>query len=245
MKLFKSIFICALFAGFAGGVTLTGLQTLKVYPLIFAAEAFETAEPGVSVHSHTPEAVAEHSHAEESVVAENEEWMPSDGAERLYFSLQSNILIGIGMGLVLSAIFAVRGIINWRQGLTWGLAGFVAVNLAPAVGLAPELPGMPAADLLARQTWWWGTVAATAAGLALIFIGSEVVWRVAGVALILVPHIIGAPHPENIASDVPAVLAADFAAVTLATNMVFWAILGIVAAIVTTRQNQENTVGAT
>ena len=48
-----------------------------------------------------------------------------------------------------------------RNGLLWGLAGFLAVNLAPAAGLSPELPGMPAGDLLARQVWWVGTIIAT------------------------------------------------------------------------------------
>jgi adenosylcobinamide kinase/adenosylcobinamide-phosphate guanylyltransferase len=48
----------------------------------------------------------------------------------------------------------------------WGLAGFAVFTLAPGLGLPPELPAMPAADLLARQVWWIGTAAATAIGLA-------------------------------------------------------------------------------
>jgi predicted cobalt transporter CbtA len=38
-----------------------------------------------------------------------------------------------------------------RRGLLWGLGGFAALHLAPAVGLPPELPGMASADLAARQ----------------------------------------------------------------------------------------------
>ncbi len=231
MSFFKSIVICALFAGLAAGTTLTVLQTLKVYPLIFAAEKFENPA------GHSDDSSGDSS--EEASAGDDEEWMPADGAERLYFSLQSNVLIGVGLGLVLSAIFAVRGINNWRQGVMWGLAGFVAINLAPSVGLAPELPGMPAADLFSRQVWWWGTALATAIGLALIFISGEALWRVAGVVLIMVPHIIGAPHLDTIESDVPAILAADFATATMAANMIFWVVLGTVAAMIFNHLNKD------
>ena len=38
-----------------------------------------------------------------------------------------------------------------RVGIIWGLAGFIAVHFAPAIGLPPELPGSSAADVGARQ----------------------------------------------------------------------------------------------
>ncbi|MEI2612914.1 MAG: CbtA family protein [Candidatus Promineifilaceae bacterium] len=41
----------------------------------------------------------------------------------------------------------------------------LAFQLAPAFGLPPELPGMAAADLGARQVWWCGTALATGVGI--------------------------------------------------------------------------------
>ena len=62
------------------------------------------------------------------------------------------MVTGIGFALVLVAVSeALGGIAGWRQGLVWGFAGFAVFTLAPGLGLPPELPAMPAADLVARQ----------------------------------------------------------------------------------------------
>ena len=119
---------------------------------------------------------------------------------------------------------------GWRRGVAWGLGGFIAVNLAPALGLPPELPGMAAAELLARQTWWFATVLLTAAGIALIFLSHGPIWRLSGVLVAALPHIYGAPHPANLESNVPAILAAEFVTASLAANLIFWAILGALTA---------------
>ncbi len=240
MAFFKSILISALIAGFIAGAALTGLQTLKVYPLIFAAEEIENAAGATAAHDHGSAPVqgtdtkhhsdGETSHQDTAHSHDDGAWMPADGAERLFYSLLSNVLLGVALGMILAAIFALRHVATWRQGVIWGLGGFVAVNLAPALGLPPELPGMPAGALLARQTWWLSTALFTAAGIAMLFLCHGVIWRVAGVALIALPHIYGAPHPANLDSDVPAALAADFTAASLATNLVFWAILGLLTA---------------
>ncbi len=236
MEFFKSILLSALLSGIVAGFALTGLQTLKVYPLIFAAEVFENAGQSESGHAHDQvdkETAADH--------YADDEWAPADGAERLLYSLLANVLLGVALGLVLAAIFALRGVVDWRQGVIWGLAGFVAVHLAPAFGLPPELPGMPAGDLLARQTWWFATALLTAGGMALIFLGTAMIWRLVGTAMIVLPHIYGAPHPATMESGVPATLAADFATASLATNLVFWAILGILAAIAMARLSRGDT----
>jgi cobalt transporter subunit CbtA len=84
---------------------------------------------------------------------------------------------GIGFALLLVVVSELAGgIANWRQGAFWGLAGFAVFTLAPGLGLPPELPAMPAADLVSRQVWWIGTVLATAAGLALIAFRGTVGW---------------------------------------------------------------------
>ena len=50
--------------------------------------------------------------------------------------------------------------------------------------------------------------------------------RIAGVVLIALPHIVGAPHPHEYASGAPAELAGHFAAASLVVTAVFWAVLG-------------------
>ena len=73
----------------------------------------------------------------------------------------ANLVTAIGFGLLLVAASEFAGgIAGWRQGLLWGLAGFAAFTLAPGLGLPPELPAMPAAELVPRQAWWIATVAA-------------------------------------------------------------------------------------
>ena len=116
----------------------------------------------------------------------------------------ANIVAGVGFALVLVAASEFSGgITGWRGGLFWGLAGFVACTLAPGLGLPPELPAMPAAELLPRQIWWIGTVAATSTGLAMIFLGKSPLFAILGVAFLVLPHLVGAPQPETFESPVP------------------------------------------
>jgi cobalt transporter subunit CbtA len=108
----------------------------------------------------------------------------------------------------------------------WGLCGFLAVTLAPAAGLPPELPGMPAGDLVARQIWWVGTIAATAAGIFLIATRARDLGDCAGGrADRPSPHHrrTRTGHPE---SAVPPGLAATFAANAIAANAIFWSLIG-------------------
>ena len=235
MGFFRSILLCGLIAGVVAGFALTALQSVKVYPLIFAAEEFEGGGHDHGSHDHGEVKATPETASKSVTKPASEPWMPAAGVERLFYSLLSNILMGVGLGMVLAAIFALRDVESWRQGAIWGLGGFIAVNMAPAFGLPPELPGMPAGELLARQTWWLATALLTGAGIALIFLTANLVWRVGGAALIALPHIYGAPHPDTLASDVPATLAADFATASLASNLIFWTILGIIAAEVMSR----------
>jgi cobalt transporter subunit CbtA len=119
--------------------------------------------------------------------------------------------------------------------MIWGFAGFAVFTLAPGLGLPPELPAMPAADLFARQVWWIGTVAATAAGLALIAFRGTVPLSIVGVALIVLPHIIGAPQPESHESPVPASLHHQFIVASTVTNLIFWVALGGIVGLVRER----------
>jgi cobalt transporter subunit CbtA len=227
MALFQRLFFAVLLAGLISGAAMVALQQWRVVPLIIAAEAYEGVE-APAAHSHdaapaaTDVAAAEpaHEHGED-------EWMPADGTERTLFTVASGVFAALGFAFVLSAASVLTGFeVTARNGVLWGLAGFAVFQLAPAFGLPPELPGMPAADVVARQIWWWGTAAATATAIFGIAKFQNFAAVAIGIVLIVVPHVIGAPQPAEHASAVPAPLAAAFAANTLFAGLAFWLLLG-------------------
>ncbi len=218
--MFARILLAAVIGGIAAALLLTVVQSAKVLPLILEAETYEGV---TSDHDHDAPVAVDHAHDAEA-------WAPADGGERLAYTLMTNVLTGVGFALLLTAAMSLRGSSGWREGLIWGLAGYAVFSLAPAMGLPPELPGMAAGDLAARQIWWAGTVLATGAGLALIIFVPRVVVRAIGVILIVAPHAIGAPHPEVAHSTVPAELAAAFVGATLVANLLFWLAIGGISA---------------
>lgn len=225
--MFRRILTAALIAGVAAGLLATALQAARVWPLILTAETFENAAPAQAHHHGAGSDAAAHA-------AMAEAWSPEDGIERMAYTLLFNVLTGFGFALLLNAGLVLRraagGQTDMRTGLLWGLAGFASFALAPALGLPPELPGMAAADLLARQAWWLATALATAGGIALLVWPRRLAMAALGVALIAAPHLLGAPHPEAAeASRVPAELAAAFVAASLVSAAVFWAALGAVS----------------
>src|ERR1043166_10006915 len=148
----RRIFLTALIAGTIAGLFAAGLHHLKLTPLIVAAEVYEAAG-----------AQADHQHsAAPAHDAATSEWEPAPGIERAFYTLMADLLAGIGFALLLAGAAALarsRGdAINARSGLLWGAAGFAVLALAPAIGLPPELPGMSAAGLAARQQWGLLTV---------------------------------------------------------------------------------------
>ena len=71
------------------------------------------------------------------------------------------------------------------------------------------------------------TAAATAMGLYLIGVRRSLIAILGGLVLIVAPHVAGAPQPPEGASELPASLAAQFAARSLAIGAVFWAMIGL------------------
>jgi len=241
MTLFRNAVFTAAAAGLLAGLLLAALQTYATVPLILQAETFENAggghDHGAPAEATTTEAApAEAAPAAPAEAEEEEAWGPADGFERFAFTLGVNIVSGIGFALVLVAASEFAGGIgNWRQGTLWGFAGFAVFTLAPGLGLPPELPAMPAADLFARQVWWIGTVVATAGGLALIAFRGTPLFSIIGVALIVLPHVIGAPQPESHESAVPASLHHEFVVAVTVTNLIFWVALGGIIGLVRQR----------
>lgn len=221
--MFRNLFFAALVAALCAGLLVSAIQHFRVTPLILHAETFE----GETGHSHGEGAEA-HSH-DEAAEVQAEEWAPQDGAERTLYTILANLLAAAGFALLIGAVsmFANRPI-TAANGWLWGAAGFATFVLAPSYGLAPELPGMPAADLFARQLWWVGTALATGAAIMLL-VKTRAAWAIAlAVALVAIPHIIGAPIAPDEPSAVPAHLATEFAAATIGTSAIFWLVLGSV-----------------
>lgn len=218
MKLFQRIFVAAVLAGLAAGLGMSALQHWKLVPLILVAETYETAAPA---HEQADTAAGAQVHDAEA-------WAPADGLERTASTMLANVLTAIGFALLLGAVSVLSGIeITAANGALWGLGGFLAVQLAPAIGLPPELPGMAAAELGARQLWWWGTALSTGAGLLAMAKFRNSAGIAVAALLILAPQVVGAPQliGEH-GSAVPAELASAFAAASLAVGAAFWLVMG-------------------
>jgi cobalt transporter subunit CbtA len=114
-----------------------------------------------------------------------------------------------------------------RAGILWGAAGFITMHMAPAFGLAPDMPGLNGADVEARQIWWYGTAACTGIALWLIAFGRNWAMWGAAIVLLLAPHLIGAPMPDMLTQVAPPELAASFAARTLGVALAVWVTLGL------------------
>ena len=229
------VILAALLAGIAAGFIMGAIQHLRLTPFIIQAETFELAGAAPEAHSHSHDSAEEgHSHDH------GEGWAPADGWQRTFATTLTAAMTGAGFAAVLAAVSLISGIPITRQnGMLWGLCGFMAVTLAPAAGLPPELPGMPAGDLVARQVWWLGTIAATGAGIFLIATRSEA-WALAlAVVLIGLPHIIGAPSSVHTESAVPPGLAASFAANAIAANAIFWLLIGQFLGLALTRAAKD------
>ncbi|WP_042693793.1 CbtA family protein [Azospirillum sp. B506] len=235
MQTFRSIVFTALAAGLLVGLVTTLVHQVGVVPLILEAETYEAAEAvPAAAHSHSHD----QGHGHDTAAASSPEhhhdakaWTPQDGWERTLFTALADVLTSTGFALLMSSAFVlVRRRLSWREGLLWGLAGFTVFSLAPSLGLPPELPGMAAGDLMARQMWWIGTAMATALGLTLI--ASRRSGRTIALAAILLaaPHIIGAPAAPAEESGVPMALWSEFVIVALASSLVSWLALGSITA---------------
>ena len=75
--------------------------------------------------------------------------------------------------------------------------------------------------------WWVSTVAMAACALWLIAFVRRPVFIAIAVALLVAPHLYGAPEPDAFFGTVPPELAAKFAARALGTNLASWVLLGV------------------
>jgi cobalt transporter subunit CbtA len=224
------IILSTIVAGLFAGLILAGIQHVRLTPLILQAEAYETPEgaaiaelnkpcvenmPGMKMCSDDGRPLIVHEHSADH-----------DHNRGLKTAI-ATLLMGVGFAVFLTGISLVSNIpITRKNGLIWGVCGFFAVALAPAIGLPPELPAMPVADLYSRQIWWVGTILVTAFALYLLAARPETWAKIAAIVLIALPHIIGAPVAADLTTLVPAPLATSFVANALGAAAIFWCVLG-------------------
>jgi cobalt transporter subunit CbtA len=222
----------SLLAGLLAGLVVAALQHVTTTPLILKAETYEAAlkaqAPALAAFDGGARIMLAHGAAGDAPGHTHAEWKPEDGFQRTAFTTLVTVATAIGFAaLLLGGMIAANETIDDKRTLAWAACGFLAFGLVPAAGLAPELPGSAAAELLHRQIWWIGTAIVTAGGL-FVFLRMEAPWlRVLALAAMLVPHLIGAPHPAAPESKVPAEIAAHFAALSLGLQAALWLATGL------------------
>ncbi len=203
---FRKLVAVSLLIGILAGLLLSLLQHYQTQPLILTAERLETPD-------------ADHAH----------DWHPEDGWQRAAFTLLFNCLSGLGFALIISAAMYWQGASGYMRGLLWGLAGYLVFFVAPSLGLPPELPGTDSAALHSRQAWWLFTSAATAVSLFGLFFGKSRWLQAGSIILLLVPHLIGAPHPDAVQALAPEPLQQRFVLLSAVSNALFWLALGVLS----------------
>ncbi len=212
------ILTSALIAGAAAGLVAALLQLIFLQPVLLHAELFEE---GILTHF------------EPAPMSDTAVDLPGFSPQRDLLSVAFNMLIYAGFGLMMVAAMSLaetKGAkITPRTGLVWGIAGFVAVHLAPGFSLAPEVPGAAAADITLRQIWWFSTVGAAIIALWLTAFGRSPISWIIAVVLFAGPHAIGAPMSEIMTGSAPTELGSLYSARAFGVNLVGWVTLGILA----------------
>lgn len=227
----------ALSAGCAAWLLAALLHFAFVQEYILLGETYESGAvvhfAGVGGIEHSG---SDHAHSEGTDASHDRGGnMPGDASTliRNLWTVVFHGLVYVAYALVLVAAFGLAQVygvaVTAREGLIWGIAGFAVFHLAPAMGLAPELPGTPAADLGDRQLWWWGTALATGAGLALLAYGRGMATIALALLIVAMPHILGAPESDAFGGVAPPEVAAAFAARVLGVGFAVWALMGWVA----------------
>jgi len=238
------IFVSAIVAGVVAGLIAAIVGHFTMTPLILEAERYENAG---EVHSSAPAELAIQNAAyrvilthSDAPAGEKKAWAPQDGLERTLFTGVTTILIAIGYALALIGMMVIKGTgIDAQRGLLWGIAGFAAVALSPALGLPPELPGSATAGVAARQIWWFGCIVATACGIGWLAFTDRVHWWLVGILFLILPHAIGAPQAAAYTSHVPSEITGQFVAASLASAAIFWVVLGWTSGAVFDRLGQQ------
>lgn len=212
-----------LIAGALAGLVVALLQLWLIQPLIIQAERYERGELALPL-IQTVEQPPTPAPTQHSDVQMHETDLARTGLTVLFLTLT-----WCGFGLLAGAAMSAAQMsdrVRPFSAVGIAVSGFAVASVAPALGLPPELPGMPAADLVARQLWWIATLLATAVGLALTYRFESWAVRAAAIAVIALPHVLGAPTSPVAAPVIPPDLAALYVARVMAVSFLGWLILG-------------------
>ena len=215
--------LCGLVAGGLLGV----LQLYTTAPIILAAEVYE--------NHHGSDDAGANEHAGKR------------GFERNLGSVAATTIIACAYALILLAVMSMNGRANRRNGVLWGLTGYLVFFAVPAIGMPPEIPGSLSAAIEVRQAWWLSTSATTAAALAILALAHN--WlRLAAIPLLLAPFTFvppGSAAPVFANTDAGTVIAltdlhVDFIIASAATLAVFWIFLGVISGFACERYLNES-----
>lgn len=145
-----------------------------------------------------------------------------------------NIAFSVVVSMLLAAIYVQRapppGQVRWREAALWGLAGFVALALLPALSTPPSLSEISPEG---RSFWWLAAAAGAVFGLALLAFGRR--WRWFGLVPALLPPVLA---PESAIEAEDSMLPPGFMLVDLGLDLLFWLALGLGTAWVLRRMSQ-------
>ncbi|WP_428547262.1 CbtA family protein [Profundibacter sp.] len=229
------LFTSALFAGLVAGLIAVLLQWALMEKLILEGEEYET---GNKSHFGGVLVINEAQETANPDAAPTEDAAPAEDDEESLFTRYSLAFFAdfttfVGWSLMMVAGFALAERFGQRitikDALIWGGAGFAAIQIMPGIGLAPELPGTPAAELEARQLWWVATAISAALAFALFGYGRTLLYVVIGIALLIAPQLIGAPRLDGYAGVAPPELAGEYVARSYAVAFIDWIVLGLAA----------------
>jgi cobalt transporter subunit CbtA len=210
MTILSRTLYAALVAGAAAGVLLFVLQSWTTLPLINQAERYERAEAPVHPHPHA-----------------NEPW--DDQLVRTAYSAAGDILVGIGFGMLLGAIYTLSGKPGLVPGALWGLAGFATFHLGPALVVPPSIPALELAPLSLRQAAWLIAAFSTGLGLAIFAFGPNAA-KISGLLLLFLPSVLFRFLFSMSGSDIPppalSTLEHLFTVYVLGDFLLFWLVLG-------------------
>lgn len=224
---FRNIILCSFVIAILSSFVLSAYQAAFITPIIVGSEVYEVAETG-SAHHHG------------TVINAEEAWAPEDGVERHGWNFASNFLLVFAYTLILMSFMSFRDSVTPLKGVVWGFAAYLIIFVIPAFGLSPEIPGMEAAQLEGRQAWWFLTVILSAVAFWLIAFENKQ-YKLVGILLLILPHLLGAPQPEihGFANTEPKAVEAltglwhSFLLQTYLANAILWIIIGALSGLMT------------
>ncbi|RWF20581.1 MAG: cobalt transporter [Mesorhizobium sp.] len=210
MTLFRNVVFIAAIAGLVAGVVLACMQAYATVPLILKAEVYEQAGGGhTHDHAAAPAANAGDTNAMTSAApAPAEAAVPEEEGWTPADGFER---------------FAFNIVANVVTGIGFALILVAASEFAGGIGNW-------------RQGLFWGfagfAVFTLAPNLGLLAFRKSLPLALIAGALIVAPHIVGAPQPDSFESPIPEGLHHQFVVAVTLTNLVFWLVLGGIVGVV-------------